>query len=122
MSACPECGGVCVSIVDGSSLVLRCTCCEWSVATTNHDHPAFDQTPYAVLVTAPTLERRTFVAVLAAESGLRISDARSIVDESRPIATNVSATEVYRLHRLLHPRGIVLTTEPAFPWSLNERP
>jgi hypothetical protein len=119
-SRCPECGAPVASVVDGMSLVLRCTACEWSVATTNRNHPAWDETPYSVFVSAPALERTKLIAVLAAELGLSVADARSLIDEGRPIAINVNAPEVYRLDRKLRPRGVVLSTKPSFPWPLHE--
>jgi len=115
----PECGGSVVSKVDGSSLVLHCTVCSWEVATTNQHHPAFDRTAYSVFVSAPTLERGRLIAVLAAELGLGIAEARRLVDNGDPIASKANASEVYRLDKTLRPLGIMLCTEPSFPWPLT---
>jgi hypothetical protein len=60
---------VIVSKADGLSLSLSCRSCDWTVATTNYNHPVFDEAAYSVLASAPSLERQQFIAVLAVELG-----------------------------------------------------
>ena len=115
---CPDCGGILVSETSGLSLVVRCCRCDWAVATTNHNHPAFDRTRYTVFINAHALDRKKAIAILAVELNLSLAMARRVVDTGLPIATEVHTVEVFDLDRRFRRRGFEIKTDPAFPWQL----
>ncbi len=111
---CPNCSGVLASATSGLSLVVSCSDCDWAVATTNHNHPAFDRTRYTVFVDAFTLDRKKAIAILAVELNLSLAMARRVVDTGLPIATDVLANEVFGLDHRLRRRGFEIKTDPPF--------
>jgi len=50
MTRCPKCGSGLISAVEGSALVVRCTKCEYSVATTHIDSIYEDDNEYEVFL------------------------------------------------------------------------
>lgn len=115
---CPECGAEVSAYETETTVGLQCIKCNWSVVTTNHNRPPFDETAYTVFASAPEIESKKLIALLASELALPIVEARTLVTTQAPIARDVNALEVYRLDKKLRPRGVALFTEPAFPWPL----
>ena len=50
MSKCPNCGNKLISEIKGSSLIIRCTKCYYSVATTNIDPIYEDDSEYEIFL------------------------------------------------------------------------
>ena len=119
---CPECGSPISATEEGLSLVVTCGNCDWSVVTTNYNHPIFDEEKYTVFIRAMSVDRKKAMSGLSVALGLGILKARGVVDNALPVAEAVTATEVYRLHRTLAARGMKIRTVPAFPWQLDDPP
>lgn len=117
---CPECGHPQASRTQGMSLIAECGHCGWMVATTNPYHPFHDRTPYTVRARPLDITRTTAIARLSATLGIGIHAAHAILDHDSPVAENVYALDVIRLHKLLWPQGLSLQVTPAFTWELDD--
>ncbi|MNT75760.1 hypothetical protein D3C72_2146840 [compost metagenome] len=66
------------------------------------------------------ITRATAIARLSATLGTGVHAARVILDQDSPVAENVYAFEVIRLHKLLWPQGLSLQVTPEFTWELDD--
>lgn len=119
-SFCPECGHPQATRTQGMSLIAECAHCGWMVATTNPAHPFHDRTPYTVRARPQGITRAAAIARLSATLGTGVHAARVILDQDSPVAENVYAFEVIRLHKLLWPQGLSLQVTPEFTWELDD--
>jgi len=115
---CPDCGSPLIPFEDGSCAGSKCTTCDWAVATTNHNTPAFDKTLYTVWPESPTLDRSHLIAKLAVALALKTREAMELVDSGSPIAQSMEAWKVIQLSNTLSLKGISIRVEPTFPWPL----
>jgi hypothetical protein len=115
---CPQCESATLTAAKGSSLVVSCTQCEWSVDTTNHNQPQCDLTSYKVFVFSERLASAQSVARLAVEVG--IPSARAILSERLPLNESANAETVLHIYRRVHGHGFSVCTEPPFPRPLAE--
>lgn len=120
-SPCPECGQPQVVAEQGLSLIARCPACGWMVATTNPNHPFHDRTLYTLRVTPGGLTTATAIARLSVALGTGVKRARDLIAQDLPVAENILAHEVIRLHTLLSQQGLQVGITPAFPWPLDGR-
>jgi hypothetical protein len=117
---CPKCHAELRSREEGLSYILECVRGDWSVATTNENVPAFDETKYSVWVEIGQLERPKVIATIAVSFGIGSRDARSIVDHGLPLEKDVLAVRVLEISSVLRSKGLVIRTEPPFPWPLSQ--
>ncbi len=116
---CPQCGSPLVARTEGGCLVLKCTQCALEAVTTDPQALISDETAYSVRL-RPVKEITPRVsASLAVALGIRAQTARDLLRQGGPIATDVSAVEVQRLHGLLSPLGFSLDIKPHFRWALD---
>ncbi len=120
-SPCPECGQPQVVSAQGLSLIARCPACGWMVATTNPDHPFHDRTRYTVRVEPGHLGTAAAIARLSVALGTGVKQARDLIGQNLPVAEDIPAHEVIRLHPLLSQQGLHVTITPDFPWPLDGR-
>lgn len=120
-SPCPECGQPQVVAEQGMSLIARCPACGWMVATTNPNHPFHDRTPYTLRVAPGELGTATAIARLSVALGTGVKQARDLIAQDLPVAENILAHEVIRLHKLLSQQGLHVAIAPDFPWPLDGR-
>ncbi|WP_116793348.1 hypothetical protein [Achromobacter dolens] len=120
-SPCPECGQPQVISEQGLSLIARCSGCAWMVATTNPNHPIMDRTPYTLRARPGALATASAIARLAVALGIGVKRARELIAQDLPVAENVLALEVIRLHGVLAGAGLQVEITPAFRWPLDPR-
>lgn len=120
-SPCPECGQPQVISEQGLSLIARCSGCGWMVATTNPNHPIMDRTPYTLRARPGALATASAIAHLAVALGIGVKRARELIAQDLPVAENVLALEVIRLHGVLAGAGLQVEITPAFRWPLDPR-
>jgi hypothetical protein len=87
--------------------------------TTDPQAPISDETAYSVRLSPLKEPTPRMSASLAVALGISAQAARDLLRQGGPVATNVSAVEVHRLHRLLGPLGFAIETEPRFRWALD---
>ncbi|GAJ91943.1 hypothetical protein A6U85_14550 [Agrobacterium sp. 13-626] len=115
--SCPECGQELTIWVQGMSLNVTCNNCGWTVATTNRDHAAFDETTYTVrLDRADRLRSKTILDV-STVLGIGVIQARLVVDQDLPVAQAVTATSAMLLRDAFVKRGLQVVVEPPLPWN-----
>lgn len=118
---CPECGQPQVITEQGLSLIARCGSCGWMVATTNPNHPIMDCTPYTLRARPGALATASAIARLAVALGIGVKQARALIAQGLPVAENVLALEVIRLHAVLASAGLQVEITPPFRWPLDPR-
>ncbi len=116
---CPDCGSPLLSRDEGGCLVIHCGHCAWEALTTQSSTPFSDQTAYAVRISRIRNPSARASASLAVALGIPARSARELLRRGSPIATDIPAIEVQRLHRLLSPLGFSLEIEPRFRWALD---
>jgi hypothetical protein len=115
-SSCPACGGPLVSTPSGSSMVVSCSRCAWSVATTNQRQPQFDPTSYAVFASSQPEDQKKAIAFVAVEFGLPIAAARKVISLGQPVEEKANAIRVIELQRKAKGSVVKLSIQPPFPW------
>lgn len=120
-SPCPECGQPQVITEQGLSLIARCSSCGWMVATTNPNHPIIDRTPYTLRARPGDLATASAIARLAVALGIGVKRARELIVQDLPVAEDVLALEVIRLHGVLTGAGLQVEITPPFRWPLAHR-
>ncbi len=116
---CPQCGSPIVTRTEGGSLVIQCTQCPFEALTTDPRTPMSDQTVYSVRISALKNPPPRDAASLAVALGISAATARELLQRGGPIAMDVPAVEVQRLHTLISPLGFSLEIEPHFRWTLD---
>ncbi|HSS64971.1 MAG TPA: hypothetical protein VLS27_11095 [Gammaproteobacteria bacterium] len=116
---CPSCGSSLLSRDEGACLVFHCSQCSWEALTTHPGTPFSDETAYEVRI-APLEDPPPRVsASLAVALGISSQTARELLRRGEPVATDIPAVEVQRLHGLLSPLGLSLQIKPRFRWALE---
>jgi hypothetical protein len=116
---CPQCHAELRSREEGLSYILECVCCDWSIATTNRNHPAFDETKYRVWVEFGERERLKVIAAVAVLFGIGTRAARSIIDGHLPLEEDVTAMRVLEIRSMLRSKELGIRIEPPFPWTYD---
>ncbi len=78
---CPECGAETASRIEGSTLVIECAGCGWSVATTHLDPIYEDAGTYTVRLSGGGPESREALAAVARVFGTNFLGARRIGEQ-----------------------------------------
>lgn len=113
---CPECGGKAVSRVEGSSLVIECQECDWSIATSYIDPIYEDESIYAVFLregNAVTKELLKIVSI--ATGGNFIAAKKAIGNPDGPISQG-KAPEVKEVIASLSDAGALFEVVPPYPY------
>lgn len=120
-SPCPECGQPQIVTEQGLSLIARCSDCGWMVATTNPNHPIIDRTSYSLRARPGELATANAIARLAVALGIGVKRARDLIVQDLPVAEDVLALEVIRLHGVLTGAGLQVEITPPLRWPLAHR-
>ncbi|UCE59220.1 MAG: ribosomal protein L7/L12 [Phycisphaerales bacterium] len=113
---CPQCSAQADYFEEGLTCGWKCPACDWGVAATNPNDPAFDSTQYDVWVESRGQERKKVIATVAALMALNIKEARSLIDSGAAVAESLSRHEVLDLHAKLEAKDLGIRVEPEFPW------
>ncbi len=115
---CPDCGHQTLAIAEGSSVVVSCSSCPWSVVTTNYDRPECDATNYDLYVAAKASLGAAEIATLAVQIGQPAVHVKDLLSKQLPLQRSLKAIAVIKLSQSLHQHGLSVVTTPPFPWPL----
>lgn len=113
---CPQCGGVAQGFREGRTDGIRCTQCDWSVATTYTPPIQLDPTIYEVRISHGDYKDARQVKAVAHVVGGNFLNAREILQDSQPIVFNGKAQHVVQVRESLLAAGLMVAIKPEFPW------
>lgn len=114
---CPKCGSQLDEKQDGSSSVVRCVNCGYSVATTSISQIYEDETEYSIILQKNNRINKDTIMLLMNVAGLNISMAADIMKNKCPYELfNGKAVEIKEISEKLKDKGIIYEIVPKFPW------
>jgi hypothetical protein len=121
---CPGCGGPLSGFdPEDTCMGVRCLACGYAIVATNTNHPRFqmarDETPYDVWVEWAGRDRLRVIAAVGNALCIGVKAARELIDQQLPIASDVQALEVQRLHSKMKSIGLGLRVQPEYRWRLG---
>ena len=112
-----------VNITEGSTLIVKCLSCGYSVATTNPDvfkqeDWELDETFYSILLNPKNFDKKTFVRVLRQYQQIEISKANQLYSKGEVVTlVKEKSNKVYNIYDWLTDNGVIFEIEPAYPYK-----
>lgn len=117
MKKCPICGSEMIEIIDGSSRVIKCTKCDYNVATSEISLIYEDETIYTVTMEKGNNIKKNVVTTLKNIVGFPTSKIVEIIKNDCPyVLYTGSAVEVNELKSSLDKSHIRYSIKPEFKW------
>lgn len=114
--SCPECGSSLKSEVIGSTLVVSCAKCGWSVARTYIEPIREDATIYSLYLESGNSADKTTLSCLSKIMGCNFLQAKRVIDVDRPLLFSGNAIEVRERRDQLKEAKVTYSIEPDFPY------
>lgn len=76
---CPECGSDTISKIEGSTLLIKCSCCDWAVATTYIDPINADTTMYTISLCSGNSPTKELLKTVSSITGLNYIAAKKLI-------------------------------------------
>lgn len=119
-TTCPECGNdEAICIVEGSSLVFKCLCCGWSVATSWTDPINEDETTYVIKLLPRNSATKPVLSAIAKVMETNFLGAKKALDSE--VGLNLfegGAVEIRARAEALRSAGVYFEIIPEYPWSI----
>ena len=115
---CPKCNGELASEVRGSTLLLTCGKCGWSVATSSVEPVFLDETTYRLVLDAGNPASRPVLAAVSSVAGGNCLSAKRLVESAPVTLAEDLAPETMRLARILADGGVDYSVMPEFPYEI----
>ena len=117
MKICPICGNKLIEEVEGSSLIIKCTKCDYSVATSNISLIYEDETIYTVTIEEGNSVKMDVITTLKTITGLSTSEMLDIIKAGCPYDLYAGrAVEVKEMKSKLENANIKFSIKPNFQW------
>jgi hypothetical protein len=113
---CEICGSPTEGFREGRSDGIRCTQCDWSVATTYTPPIQLDRTIYEVRIDHGDYRDTLQVKAIAQVTGSNLLNAREFLQSSRPMVFRGDASHVAEVRDSLIAAGLIVSIQPDFPW------
>jgi hypothetical protein len=113
---CEVCRSPTKGFREGRTDGIRCTQCDWSVATTYTPPIQLDGTIYEVRIDHGDCRSTQQVKAIAQVMGSNLLSARELMQSSRPIVFRGDASHVAEVRDSLITAGLVIAIQPNFPW------
>lgn len=118
MKVCPNCGSKIIERKIGSSLVIKCTKCDYSVATSNVDLIFEDDTNYSIILEEGNAVNLKVISIIKKLTKLSTSEAVDIIKNNCPyIICKGNAVLVKEIKTELDTTGISYSISPSFEWK-----
>ena len=114
--SCPECGSSLKSEVIGSTLVISCAECGWSVARTHIEPIREDETTYNLYLESGNSADKTTLSCLSKIMGCNFLQAKRVLDGDRALLFSGNAMEVRERRDQLEEAKAAYSIEPDFPY------
>jgi len=113
---CAVCGSSTQGFREGRTDGIRCTQCDWLVATTYTPPVQLDRTIYEVRIDQGDYRDIQQVKAIAHVMGSNLLNARELLQTSRPIVFRGDAPHVAQVRDSLIAEGLIVAIQPEFPW------
>lgn len=111
---CPECGSDTISKIEGSTLLIKCSCCDWAVATTYTDPINTDTTMYTISLCSGNIPTKELLKTVSSITGLNYIGAKKIVENPGSSFFQGKAPETKRIASALTKVGARYEINPDF--------
>lgn len=113
---CPECGSDTISRIEGSSLVIECPKCGWSVATSHIDPIFEDETVYTVTVANGNVPDKAALKAVSSVIGENYIAAKRALESPGTVLLRGRAPEVRECVDRLTDSNVAFEVSPRFPY------
>lgn len=113
---CPECNAPTISKIEGSSLVIECPECGWSIATSHIDPIYEDETIYLVRVGLNKTSSKEALKAVACITGGNFISAKSLLETPGSKLIEGKAPVVKKCLEDLTAAGVGFEVCPEFPF------
>ncbi|MBQ2681380.1 MAG: hypothetical protein IJF97_05525 [Eggerthellaceae bacterium] len=114
--SCPECGSSLRSEVIGSTLVVSCATCGWSVARTYIEPIREDETTYNLFLESGNSADKSTLSCISKVMGCNFLQAKGAIDADRPLLFSGNAIEVRERRDQLEEARVIYSIESDFPY------
>lgn len=114
--SCPACGGSLKSEVIGSSVVVSCKKCGWSVATSYIEPIHEDEAVYNLFLEGGNSAEKSTLSCLSKVMGCNFLQAKKMIDGGRCLLFSGNAVEVRAKRDQLIEGKIAYSIEPDLPY------
>lgn len=116
MSKCPNCGNKLISEIKGSSLIIRCTKCYYSVATTHIDPIYEDDNEYEVFLEKGNEITKENYFLIQSLTNMSMLEIKHLFEATPYLLFKGLAPEVKELKEKLDKCGISYSIVPEFKY------
>lgn len=117
MKTCPVCGGKLIQKIDGSSLVIKCSDCDYNVATSDISLIYEDETQYTVTIENGNNVQIDTITTLKNILNLSTTEVVNIIKNACPYVLFVgNAVDVNEIKTKLEMSNIKFSISPKFKW------
>ena len=114
---CPVCKSPTVSSIEGSSLVIECPECGWSIATTYTDPVYEDEAVYTITMGEGNAPTKELLKVVSSIAGVNYIAAKRIIETPGAFLAQGSAVDVRDAIKKLSDFGASFGVDPDFPYD-----
>ncbi len=113
---CPKCNSSTISKIEGSTLIIKCTECEWSVATSYVDPIYEDETVYIVRVGQVLNPNKEQLKAVSSVAGVNFIAAKKTLETPGATLIEGLAPEIKESVAKLSESNVAITIEPEYPY------
>lgn len=116
MSKCPNCGNKLISEINGSALIIRCTKCDYSVATTHIDPIYEDDSEYEIFLEEGNEITKENYFLIQSLTNMSMLEIKHLFEATPYLLSKGLAPEVKELKEKLDECGISYSIVPEFKY------
>lgn len=117
MIKCPNCNHPLTEFIEGSSMGVRCSHCDYEVVTTYVDPIYEDDTIYSIVLEKNNAINKDTVGYLMTITGLNIPNVSDLIKNRCPyVLFKGNAVDVKEMSIRLEEKGIKYIIIPKFDW------
>ena len=117
MIKCPNCNHPLTEFIEGSSMGVRCSHCDYEVVTTYVDPIYEDDTIYSIVLEKNNAINKDTVGYLMTITGLNIPNVSDLIKNRCPyVLFKGKAVDVKKMSIRLEEKGIKYKIIPKFDW------
>lgn len=116
MITCPECGAAATENISGSSAVISCTKCDWSIARSWTEPINEDETEYELSLTEGNECTKEKLSAVSKVAGCGFVAARELIGNPCKPILKCLAVEMKKGIEILDSAGIGFSVNPDFPY------
>ena len=114
MNKCPNCGNELISKVVGSTLLVHCSKCDFSIATTHLDPIFEDERIYEIYLSDGNRITRENYFLIQSLTNMNMPEVKKLFENTPYLLFKGGATEVKELKEKLDERNVKYYIKPDF--------